>query len=176
MLILRYVKRSASRFRHRRDSLRPGRTSVGESGIFRDLSRQRMTVKKPGGEALVWKVLSGRPGFETLTAVFNVQRMDAEHFSDEYDQAPMPYAIFFSRGLAIHGSNERSRTPGVAWMRPPLRPKRPRSLFLGGAAWRDDRDCRKRGRNGCARRRALRSPTPSQKTRGVYCLAAMNSS
>ena len=30
--------------------------------------------------------------------------MDADHFSDEYDQAPMPYAIFFSRGLAIHGT------------------------------------------------------------------------
>ena len=58
--------------------------------IFVDLSRQRMTVKKPGGEALVWKVSSGRSGFGTLTGIFNVQRMDAEHFSDEYDQAPMP--------------------------------------------------------------------------------------
>jgi hypothetical protein len=75
--------------------------------IFVDLSRQRMTVKKPGGETLEWKVSSGRSGFETPTGVFNVQRMDAEHFSDEYDQAPMPYAIFFSRGLAIHGSYER---------------------------------------------------------------------
>jgi len=75
--------------------------------IFVDLSRQRMTVKKPGGEALVWMVSSGRSGFETPTGVFNVQRMDAEHFSDEYEQAPMPYAIFFSRGLAIRGSYER---------------------------------------------------------------------
>ncbi len=75
--------------------------------IFVDLSRQRMTVRKPDGEALVWKVSSGHSGFETPTGVFNVQRMDAEHFSDEYEQAPMPYAIFFSRGLAIHGSYER---------------------------------------------------------------------
>ena len=35
-----------------------------------------------------------------------MQRMDADHFSDEYDQAPMPYAIFFSRGLAIHGTTQ----------------------------------------------------------------------
>jgi hypothetical protein len=35
-------------------------------------------------------------------------RMEADHHSDEYDQAPMPYAIFFSpRGLAIHGTFER---------------------------------------------------------------------
>jgi hypothetical protein len=66
-----------------------------------------MTVRKPGGEALVGKVSSGRSGFETPTGIFNVQRMDTEHFSDEYDQAPMPYAIFFSRGLAIHGTYER---------------------------------------------------------------------
>jgi hypothetical protein len=75
--------------------------------IYVDLSRQRMTVRKQGGETLVWKVSSGRPGFETPTGVFNVQRMDAEHLSDEYDQAPMPYSIFFSRGLAIHGTYER---------------------------------------------------------------------
>jgi hypothetical protein len=81
--------------------------ALARGEIFVDLSRQRMTVKKPGGEALVWKVSSGRSGFETPTGVFNVQRMDAEHFSDEYEQAPMPYAIFFSRGLAIHGSYER---------------------------------------------------------------------
>jgi hypothetical protein len=75
--------------------------------IYVDLSRQRMIVKKPGGETLVWKVSSGRAGFETPTGVFNVQRMDADHLSDEYDQAPMPYAIFFYRGLAIHGTYER---------------------------------------------------------------------
>jgi lipoprotein-anchoring transpeptidase ErfK/SrfK len=75
--------------------------------IVVDLGRQRMTVKKQDGEMIVWKVSSGRPGFETPTGVFNVQRMDAEHLSDEYDQAPMPYAIFFYRGLAIHGTYER---------------------------------------------------------------------
>jgi lipoprotein-anchoring transpeptidase ErfK/SrfK len=75
--------------------------------IFVDLSRQRMIVKKQGGGKVVWKVSSGRPGFETPTGAFNVQRMDADHLSDEYDQAPMPYAIFFYRGLAIHGTYER---------------------------------------------------------------------
>jgi hypothetical protein len=35
-------------------------------------------------------------------------RLEADHHSDEYEQAPMPYAIFFSpRGLAIHGTFER---------------------------------------------------------------------
>jgi hypothetical protein len=75
--------------------------------IHVDLGRQRMTVVKNHEKPIVWKISSGRAGYETPTGSFIVQRMDAEHLSDEYDQAPMPYAIFFSRGLAIHGTYER---------------------------------------------------------------------
>jgi len=73
-----------------------------------DLGAQRLTVTRGGGETAVWKISSGRPGYETPTGQYFVMRMEADHHSDEYDQAPMPYAIFFSpRGLAIHGSFER---------------------------------------------------------------------
>jgi hypothetical protein len=73
-----------------------------------DLSTQSLTASRPGGETVVWKISSGRRGYETPTGHYSVMRMEADHFSDEYDQAPMPYAIFFSpRGLAIHGSYER---------------------------------------------------------------------
>jgi hypothetical protein len=75
--------------------------------IHIDLDSQRMTVIKNGEKPIVWKISSGRNGFETPTGNFIVQRMDADHLSDEYDGAPMPYAIFFSRGLAIHGTYER---------------------------------------------------------------------
>ncbi len=75
--------------------------------IHVDLDSQRLRFVKPTGESVVWKISSGRDGYETPTGKFNVQRLDADHFSDEYDGAPMPYAIFFSRGLAIHGTNER---------------------------------------------------------------------
>ncbi len=75
--------------------------------IHVDLNAQRMTVVKNHEKPIVWKISSGRQGFETPTGSFIVQRMDADHLSDEYDQAPMPYAIFFSRGLAIHGTSER---------------------------------------------------------------------
>lgn len=73
-----------------------------------DLSTQRLTAMRGGGETVVWKISSGRPGYDTPTGRYSVMRMEADHYSDEYDQAPMPYAIFFSpRGLAIHGSFER---------------------------------------------------------------------
>ena len=73
-----------------------------------DLAAQRLEATTPAGETVTWKISSGRRGYETPTGHFGVMRMEADHYSDEYDQAPMPYAIFFSpRGLAIHGTSER---------------------------------------------------------------------
>jgi hypothetical protein len=80
--------------------------ALAKVGISVDLDRQRITVVKNNEPPIVWKISSGRPGYETPTGRFIMQRMDADHLSDEYDQAPMPYAIFFSRGLAIHGSTQ----------------------------------------------------------------------
>ena len=73
-----------------------------------DLTAQRLEAVTPQGETVTWKISSGRRGYETPTGNYSVMRMEADHYSDEYDQAPMPYAMFFSpRGLAIHGSYER---------------------------------------------------------------------
>ncbi len=80
--------------------------ALAKVGIRVDLGRQSITVVKNNEPPIIWKISSGRPGYETPTGRFIMQRMDADHFSDEYDQAPMPYAIFFSRGLAIHGSTQ----------------------------------------------------------------------
>jgi lipoprotein-anchoring transpeptidase ErfK/SrfK len=73
--------------------------------IHVDIDTQRMRVTGNNGETYVWTVSSGREGFETPTGSFTVQRLDASHFSDEYDQAPMPYSIFFHEGFAIHGTS-----------------------------------------------------------------------
>jgi lipoprotein-anchoring transpeptidase ErfK/SrfK len=81
-------------------------TAKAKVMIYVDLDAQQMMVTRNNGETLVWKVSSGREGFETPTGLFSVQRLDANHFSDEYDQSPMPYSIFFYQGLAIHGTNQ----------------------------------------------------------------------
>jgi lipoprotein-anchoring transpeptidase ErfK/SrfK len=88
--------------------------------IYVDLDAQQMTVIRNNGETLVWKVSSGREGIETPTGLFSVQRLDANHFSDEYDQSPMPYSIFFDQGLAITAhikaaSNAPRHTVASAW-------------------------------------------------------------
>lgn len=73
-----------------------------------DLATQQLTATRKSGETVAWKISSGRPGYETPTGHYTVYRMEPDHKSDEYDQAPMPYSMFFSpRGLAIHGTYER---------------------------------------------------------------------
>lgn len=73
-----------------------------------DLSAQQLTATRKNGDTVVWKISSGRPGFETPTGHYVVYRMEPDHKSDEYEQAPMPFSMFFSsRGLAIHGTYER---------------------------------------------------------------------
>jgi hypothetical protein len=83
-------------------------TAFAKVQITIDLSAQQLTATRKNGETVVWKISSGRPGFETPAGHYVVYRMEPDHKSDEYEQAPMPYSMFFSsRGLAIHGTYER---------------------------------------------------------------------
>ncbi len=66
---------------------------------------QKMTVKVDGETEYVWPVSTGAAGYETPGGTYRPFRMEAEHFSKEWDDAPMPHSIFFTpRGHAIHGS------------------------------------------------------------------------
>jgi hypothetical protein len=69
-----------------------------------DKSTQQMTVSVDGSERYSWPVSTGRPGYETPSGTFKPNRMDASHFSQEWDNAPMPHSIFFDmHGHAVHG-------------------------------------------------------------------------
>jgi lipoprotein-anchoring transpeptidase ErfK/SrfK len=54
-------------------------------------------------------ITSGRPGEGTPIGRFNVQWKDRDHYSREYNNAPMPYSVFFTTtGVAFHeGSLQR---------------------------------------------------------------------
>jgi hypothetical protein len=69
-----------------------------------DKSTQRMMVQVDGSLRWVWPVSTGRPGHDTPSGRYTAFRMEADHFSKEWDDAPMPHSIFFSQtGHAIHG-------------------------------------------------------------------------
>jgi len=70
-----------------------------------DKSAQRMTVAVDGTTRYSWPVSTGTRGYETPTGAFRPFRMEEDHYSREWDEAPMPHSIFFtSSGHAIHGS------------------------------------------------------------------------
>jgi hypothetical protein len=74
-----------------------------------DKSTQRMTVTVDGVPRYVWPVSTGVAKYDTPSGDFTPFRMEKEHFSKEWDDAPMPYSIFFTKqGHAIHGTNHSS--------------------------------------------------------------------
>ena len=70
-----------------------------------DKTTQRMSVAVDGDTRYVWPVSTGRPGYDTPNGTYHPFRMEADHFSKEWDDAPMPHSLFFTKiGHAIHGS------------------------------------------------------------------------
>ena len=68
-------------------------------------SAQRMRVYVDGGLAYVWPVSTARRGYRTPAGSYRVQRMERMWYSRKYDMSPMPYALFFRGGYAIHGTS-----------------------------------------------------------------------
>ena len=100
------ARRASYRKSSRRTSKRRGSSRV----VARvDLSSQRMVVSRRGRTLYSWPVSTGRRGYRTPTGTWRVHRMHREYYSKKYDNAPMPFAMFYHRGFAIHGTNSISR-------------------------------------------------------------------
>jgi len=76
------------------------------TGVVINITRQRMTVIPPDGRVQVWPVATGREGLETPPGRYVIIWKDKDHKSSEYDDAPMPFAMFFTKGYAIHATFE----------------------------------------------------------------------
>ena len=78
--------------------------------IIIDKNAQQMTVAVDGVERYHWPVSTGIPSYETPNGGFRTFRMEEDHYSKEFDDAPMPHSIFFTKiGHAIHGTDSVSR-------------------------------------------------------------------
>jgi len=75
-----------------------------------DKSTQQMTVAVDGELRWTWPVSTGQTAYDTPSGRYTAFRMEADHFSKEWDDAPMPHSIFFTqKGHAIHGYLNTSR-------------------------------------------------------------------
>ena len=75
-----------------------------------DKNVQMMTVAVDGVERYHWPVSTGNPSHETPNGSFRTFRMEEDHYSKEFDDAPMPHSIFFTKiGHAIHGTDSEGK-------------------------------------------------------------------
>jgi hypothetical protein len=71
-----------------------------------DKASQRMSVVVDGALQWVWPVSTGTARYNTPNGSYTAFRMEEDHYSKEWDDAPMPHSIFFTRiGHAIHGTD-----------------------------------------------------------------------
>jgi lipoprotein-anchoring transpeptidase ErfK/SrfK len=74
-----------------------------------DLSSQTMTVTHRGVVKYRWSVSTARRGKVTPTGSWSAKWLSRNHRSSRYNNAPMPYSIFYSGNYAVHGTNQVSR-------------------------------------------------------------------
>lgn len=77
-----------------------------------DKSSQRMSVIVNGESRYTWPVSTGIYG--TPSGTFRPQSLARYHRSTIYNNAPMPYSIFYDGNFAIHGTTHVSQLGGRA--------------------------------------------------------------
>ncbi len=78
------------------------------------LSAQRAWLQKDGNATYgSVPITSGRKGEETPVGIFHVQWKDRDHKSSEFNNAPMPFSVFFTTtGVAFHEGSLQKESAG----------------------------------------------------------------
>lgn len=73
------------------------------------IATQTMHVYQDGMLLHEWPVSTARQGKITPTGEWRAQWLSRNHRSSRYNNAPMPYSIFYSGHYAIHGTDQVGR-------------------------------------------------------------------
>ena len=74
-----------------------------------DKSDQKLHLFENGLKKYTWDVSTARNGKVTPTGTWNAQWLSKYHKSSIYNNAPMPYSIFYDGNFAIHGTDQIGR-------------------------------------------------------------------
>jgi L,D-transpeptidase catalytic domain len=78
--------------------------------IVIDKPTQEMQVLVDDVERYTWAVSTGIRRYDTPSGTYTARSMNEMWYSKQWDDAPMPHAIFFTRkGHAIHGTEETKK-------------------------------------------------------------------
>ena len=70
------------------------------------IGSQTMKVYHEGRHLFTWDVSTAKPGKITPTGNFEPEFLSKNHRSSLYNNAPMPFAIFYDGHYAIHGTDQ----------------------------------------------------------------------
>ena len=88
--------------------------------VIVSLPEQRAYVYRNGIRIGLSKVSTGKPGFETPTGVFEILEKRREHYSNLYDNAPMPFMQRLTwDGVALHAGKVPDRPASHGCVRLP---------------------------------------------------------
>jgi lipoprotein-anchoring transpeptidase ErfK/SrfK len=73
------------------------------------ISSQTMTVYHEGRLVFTWAVSTAKAGNITPAGTYEPEFLSRNHRSRRYNNAPMPFAIFYDGNYAIHGTDQIKR-------------------------------------------------------------------
>jgi len=80
-------------------------TALAETVVAKvSIATQTMSVYTNGALAHTWSVSTGKRGYKTPSGSYTPYWLDKNHRSRAYNNAPMPYSVFFLNGYAVHGT------------------------------------------------------------------------
>lgn len=74
-----------------------------------DKAAQQVSVSVAGVEQYRWPVSTGRKATWTPAGEFKPAFLSRNHRSSKYNNAPMPFAVFFNGNIALHGTTDLKR-------------------------------------------------------------------
>jgi lipoprotein-anchoring transpeptidase ErfK/SrfK len=90
------------------EAMLPAAEAAPLSAVFAriDVSDQTMNVYVDDRLTYTFKVSTARRGYITPAGFYGVEWLSPKHRSRKYDNAPMPWAVFFHGGYAVHGTTD----------------------------------------------------------------------
>lgn len=70
------------------------------------ISTQTMKVYHEGRHLFTWPVSTAKAGKVTPTGIYHPEFLSRYHRSSRYNNAPMPFSIFYDGNFAIHGTDQ----------------------------------------------------------------------
>lgn len=90
-------------------ALLPGQALADRVLARVSISSQTMSVYHEGRLLYTWPVSTAKAGKITPAGTYEPEFLSKNHRSRRYNNAPMPYAIFYDGNYAIHGTDQIKR-------------------------------------------------------------------